>query len=82
MPGPLPHLQENGTLLVLRGNSGSGKSPVACALHQHSQRLMSMATMGCAAGSLAGSRRYLLSRMKTVWLPKATWTHWPPLVPL
>lgn len=25
----------DGTLLVLRGNSGSGKSTVACALHQH-----------------------------------------------
>ncbi|MEV3966429.1 AAA family ATPase [Nocardia sp. NPDC050193] len=35
MPGPLPHLPRNGTLLVLRGNSGSGKSTIARALHQH-----------------------------------------------
>ncbi|WP_157120727.1 AAA family ATPase [Nocardia fusca] len=32
MPGPLP---QPGTLLVLRGNSGSGKSTIARALHQH-----------------------------------------------
>ncbi|MFI6309878.1 AAA family ATPase [Nocardia fusca] len=35
MPGPIPHLPQNGTLLVLRGNSGSGKSTIARALHQH-----------------------------------------------
>ncbi|MET8796036.1 AAA family ATPase [Nocardia sp. NPDC004568] len=34
MPGPLSHSPRNGTLLVLRGNSGSGKSTVARALHQ------------------------------------------------
>jgi ABC-type cobalamin/Fe3+-siderophores transport system ATPase subunit len=35
MPGPLPHLPHNGTLLVLRGNSGSGKSTIAHAVHRH-----------------------------------------------
>jgi energy-coupling factor transporter ATP-binding protein EcfA2 len=35
MPGPLPHLPPDGTLLVLRGNSGSGKSTIAHAVHRH-----------------------------------------------
>lgn len=34
MPGSLPHLPQDGTLLVLRGNSGAGKSIIARALHK------------------------------------------------